>query len=145
MAGRVGLSTMISEDSSEVAAMSPNAGGETAVEDSESNGSESKYSRSLCNDDDEELMDPFASNGGDDDIEEGEHSEDKEEYAEETPSIGEVTGANAMLTDMPDENNTALAKRRAIQSVMQDRGLSAVERNKKNTRHHGREGGTAKW
>ena len=70
----------------------------------------------MCNDNDEELMDPFASNGGDDDIEEGEYSEDKEEYAEEeTPSIGEDTGANAMLTDMPDENNTALAKRRAIQ------------------------------
>ena len=48
MAGRVGLSTMISEDSSEVAVMSPNAGGETAVEDSESNGSESKYSRSCA-------------------------------------------------------------------------------------------------
>jgi hypothetical protein len=78
-------------------------------------------------------MDPFASSGEDDDDEEGgDHYEDEGEYAEEeTPHIGEVTGANAMLTDMPDKDNTALAKRRAIQSIMQDRGLSAMEPNRK--------------
>lgn len=36
-----------------------------------------------------------------------------------------------MLHDMPDENNTALAKRKAIQAVMQDKSLNGVERNKK--------------
>ena len=41
------------------------------------------------------------------------------------------TGANAMLTDMPDETDTALAKRRAIQTVMQDKSLSPQERNAK--------------
>jgi hypothetical protein len=122
---------MMAEESEEVAAMSPNTSGETAVEESESDGSASEY-RPPCDDVDEESMDPFASSGEDDDDEGGSHSEDEEEYAEEeTLSIGEVTGANAMLTDMPDENNTALAKRRAIQSVMQDRGFSAVERNRK--------------
>jgi len=40
-------------------------------------------------------------------------------------------GANAMLTDMPDETDNALAKRRAIQTVMQDRSLSPQERNAK--------------
>ena len=50
---------------------------------------------------------------------------------EEIPHIGEVTGANAMLTDMPDKDSTALANCRAIQSVMQDRGLSAADGNRK--------------
>ena len=36
-----------------------------------------------------------------------------------------------MLTDMPDKNNTTPGKRRAIHSVMPDRDLSAVERNRK--------------
>ena len=36
-----------------------------------------------------------------------------------------------MLTDMPDEDNAALAKRKAVQAVMKDSSLSAVERNKK--------------
>jgi len=127
--GRTELSPMMAGESEEVAAMSPNADGETAVEESEA----SEYSRSM-RDDDEESMDPFASSGEDEDEDEegGAHSEDEGKYAEEeTPSIGEFTGANAMLTDMPDENNTTLAKRRAIQSVMQDRGFSAVERNRK--------------
>eukprot|EP00581_Thalassiosira_minuscula_P009710 CAMPEP_0183709706 /NCGR_PEP_ID=MMETSP0737-20130205/5694_1 /TAXON_ID=385413 /ORGANISM="Thalassiosira miniscula, Strain CCMP1093" /LENGTH=1745 /DNA_ID=CAMNT_0025937873 /DNA_START=28 /DNA_END=5265 /DNA_ORIENTATION=+ len=44
---------------------------------------------------------------------------------------GELTGGEAMLQDMPDETNAALAKRKMIQSVMQDRSLSAVDRNKK--------------
>jgi hypothetical protein len=35
-----------------------------------------------------------------------------------------------MLTDMPDENDVALAKRKAVQNVMKDKSLSAVERNK---------------
>merc|ERR1711966_616880 len=40
-------------------------------------------------------------------------------------------GANAMLTDMPDETDTALMKRRAIQRVMKDGSLSSAERSKK--------------
>ena len=77
-------------------------------------------------------MDPFASNRENDDNKEGgEHSKNEGEYREEKiPHIGEVTGANAMLTDMPDKNNTTLANCRAIQSVMPDQDLSAVERNK---------------
>ena len=52
-------------------------------------------------------MDPFVSSGEDDNKEGGEHSEDKGDYAEEEiPHIGEVTGANAMLTDMPDKDST---------------------------------------
>lgn len=43
----------------------------------------------------------------------------------------ETTGAEAMLTDMQDESDTALAKRRAIQELMQNKNLSLVERNKK--------------
>ena len=43
----------------------------------------------------------------------------------------ELTGGEAMLTDMPDEDNTALAKRKAVQAVMKDSSLSAVDRNKK--------------
>ena len=42
----------------------------------------------------------------------------------------ELNGAEAMLTDMPDETDIALAKRKAVQKVMQDKCLSAVERNK---------------
>ncbi|KAL7542979.1 hypothetical protein ACHAXR_012437 [Thalassiosira sp. AJA248-18] len=41
------------------------------------------------------------------------------------------TGGEAMLTDMPDETNVALAKRKAIQAVMQDKSLNGTERNKK--------------
>ena len=77
-------------------------------------------------------MDPFVSSGEDDDKEGGEHSKDKGDYAEEEiPHIGEVTGANAMLTDMPNKDSTALAKRSAIQSVMQDQDLSATDWNRK--------------
>ena len=36
-----------------------------------------------------------------------------------------------MLRDMPNEDDTTLAKRKAVQSAMQDRSLSALERNKK--------------
>ena len=56
---------------------------------------------------------------------------------EETPvtenplNDSEPTGAEAMLTDMPDETDTALAKRKAVQNVMKDKSLNAVERNKK--------------
>ena len=86
--------------------MSPSASGETAVEESKSNGSVSGFSRLVCNHN-KELMDPFVSSGEDDNEEGGEHSEDKGDYAEEEiPHIGEVTGANAMLTDMPDEDST---------------------------------------
>jgi hypothetical protein len=77
------------------------------VEESKSNSSVSGFSQSVCNHN-KELMDPFVSSGEDDDNEEGgEHSKDKGDYAEEEiPHIGEVTGANAMLTDMPDEDST---------------------------------------
>ncbi len=86
--------------------MSPSAGGETAVEESKSNGSVSGFSQSVCNHN-KELMDPFVSSGEDNDKEGGEHSEDKGDYAEEEIlHIGEVTGANAMLTDMPNEDST---------------------------------------
>ena len=115
----------------EVTTTSPSAGGETTVEESKSNGSVSAFSRSVCNHN-KESMDPCVSSGEDDDKEGGEYSEDKGDYAEEEIlHIGEVTGANAMLTNMPDKDSTALAKRRAIQSVMQDRGLSAADRNRK--------------
>ena len=130
MAGRVGLLPMMGEDG-EVAMMSPSAGGETAVEESKSDSSASRFSQSVCNDN-EESMDPFASSREDDNEKGGEHSNDEGEYAEEEiPHIREVIGANAMLINMPDRDNTALAKRRAIQSVMQDRGLSAADRNRK--------------
>ena len=36
-----------------------------------------------------------------------------------------------MQRNMPDEDDTTLTKRKAVQSVMQDRSLSALERNKK--------------
>eukprot|EP00986_Skeletonema_menzelii_P009252 scaffold4165_cov217-Skeletonema_menzelii.AAC.1 len=42
-----------------------------------------------------------------------------------------LTGGEAMLTDMPDEDNKALAKRQLIQQIMKDKSLSAGERNKK--------------
>ena len=58
-----------------------------------------------------------------------ESGSDKEE--EKEGGSGELNGGEAMLTDMPDETNAALAKRKAIQSVMQDKSLSGVERNKK--------------
>ncbi|KAL7548105.1 hypothetical protein ACHAWF_011392 [Thalassiosira exigua] len=41
------------------------------------------------------------------------------------------TGGEAMLADMPDEDNAALAKRQLIQSIMKDGSLSMVEKNKK--------------
>ena len=77
-------------------------------------------------------MDPIAFNGEDDNKEEGEHFKDKGEYVEDKiPHIEEVTRMNAMITNMPCNHNTDLAKRRAIQSAMQDQGLSAVEQNRK--------------
>ncbi|KAL7496859.1 hypothetical protein ACHAWT_005649 [Skeletonema menzelii] len=42
-----------------------------------------------------------------------------------------LTGGEAMLTDMPDEDNKALAKRQLIQQIMKDKSLSAGDRNKK--------------
>ena len=53
----------------------------------------------------------------------------KEESGSDNDDMG--SGANAMLTDMPDETNAALGKRMLIQAVMQDKSLSAQERNKK--------------
>ena len=58
MAGRAGLLPLMGEGR-EVAAMSPSAGGETAVRESISNGLASKFSQSKCNNN-KELMDPFA-------------------------------------------------------------------------------------
>jgi hypothetical protein len=73
--------------------MSPSAGGETAVEESESNGSVSGFSRSVCNHNKESMV-PFVSSGEDNNEEGGEHSKDKGDYTEEEiPHIGEVTGA----------------------------------------------------
>ena len=57
----------------------------------------------------------------------GEDSAKRESQSTAQPE----TGANAMLTDMPDETNAALGKRMLIQAVMQDKSLSAQERNKK--------------
>ena len=59
--------------------------------------------------------------------------EPKSKPVDNTSSGGtdELTGGEAMLEDMPDETDTALAKRQAIQSVMKDKDLSAVEKNKK--------------
>jgi len=42
-----------------------------------------------------------------------------------------LTGGEAMLTDMADEDNKALAKRQLIQQIMKDKSLSAGDRNKK--------------
>eukprot|EP00804_Cyclotella_cryptica_P003296 CCRYP_010517-RA/>CCRYP_010517-RA protein AED:0.22 eAED:0.22 QI:3/1/1/1/1/1/2/1295/1277 len=42
-----------------------------------------------------------------------------------------VTRGDAMLTDMPDENDTTLSRRKAVQAIMRDSSLSAVDRNKK--------------
>ncbi len=62
----------------EVPVMSPSAGGETGVEESnKSNGSASGFSQSVCNDN-EESMDPFVSSGEDGNKEGGEHSKDRE-------------------------------------------------------------------
>jgi hypothetical protein len=54
----------------EVVVMSPSVGGETAVEESISNGLASKFSQSKC-DNNKKLMDPFASNREDDNKEGG--------------------------------------------------------------------------
>jgi cytidine deaminase len=53
------------------------------------------------------------------------------EGGNENVNASAPTGGEAMLTDMPDEDNLALAKRKAVQAVMQDKSLSAIERNKK--------------
>jgi hypothetical protein len=63
----------------EGAAMSPSAGDETAVNESVSNGLASKFSRLTCNNN-EVSMNPFATNGEDDDKEGGEYSKDKGEW-----------------------------------------------------------------
>eukprot|EP00985_Skeletonema_marinoi_P003229 scaffold1348_cov142-Skeletonema_marinoi.AAC.5 len=52
---------------------------------------------------------------------------DDDEEGGETP----LTGGEAMLTDMADEDNKALAKRQLIQQIMKDKSLSAGDRNKK--------------
>jgi hypothetical protein len=71
------------------------------------------------------------------DLENDEDGDDpsKREEEDATPTRtssaeGGLTGGEAMLTDMPDENDVALAKRKAVQNVMKDKSLSAIERNK---------------
>lgn len=54
-----------------------------------------------------------------------------EDQSDQENNTSAPTGGEAMLVDMPDEDNTALAKRKAVQVVMQDKSLSTVERNKK--------------
>ena len=46
-------------------------------------------------------------------------------------SESESTGAEAMLSDMPDESDTALRKRQLIRDIMQNENLSAMQRNQK--------------
>ncbi len=103
--GRVELHTVVSE---EIVAESSNAGKAAAAEESESDGSESEDSRSMS-DDEGESMDSAAA------------PKDKRN----------LTGGEAMLRNMPDEDETTVAKRKAVQSVMQDRSLSVLERIKK--------------
>jgi hypothetical protein len=52
------------------------------------------------------------------------------ENATSNAAEAELTGGEAMLTDMPDENDVALAKRKVVQNVMKDTSLNAIERNK---------------
>lgn len=71
-----------------------------------------------------------------DDLENGENSINDQSEQDETASPNNVsqngsTGAEAMLTDMPDENSIALAKRKAVQNVMTNKSLTAIERNKR--------------
>ena len=56
---------------------------------------------------------------------------DEESHRKANDLDSAPTGGEAMLSDMPDEDNKALAKRKAVQAVMQDKSLSPVERNKK--------------
>ncbi len=79
-----------------------------AAEGSESNGLESKYSGLMSNDKDK-LMDSAAAS--------------KDERI--------LTGGEAMLHDMPNKDDSTLTKRKDVQSVVQDRSLSPLERNKK--------------
>ena len=60
-----------------------------------------------------------------------ENSSDEESQIKAEDPDSAPTGGEAMLSDMPDEDNKALAKRKAVQAVMQDKSLSPVERNKK--------------
>jgi hypothetical protein len=82
VAGRAGLSLTIGEGGEGVV-MPPSTGGETAVDESVSNGSVSKLSRSTCNDN-KELLNPFAANEEDDNEEGGEHSKDEGEWNKAT-------------------------------------------------------------
>ena len=88
MAGRVELHTVVRED---IAAESSNAGKAAAAEESESDGSESEDSRSMS-DDQGDSMDSAAA------------SEDERN----------LTGGEAMLRNVPDEDETTLAKRKAV-------------------------------
>ena len=92
--------------SEEVAAKSLNAGKAAATGGSKSDGLEGKYSGSMS---------------------------DKEEESRDSAASSKdiLTGGEAMLRNMPNEDDTTLAKRKAVQSAMQDRSLSALERNKK--------------
>ena len=92
----------------EVVAKLSNAGKAAAAEGSESDSSESKYSGSMS-DDEEESMDSAAAS--------------KDERI--------LTGGEAMLHNMPNEDDTTLAKRKAVQSVVQDWSLSVLKTNKK--------------
>ena len=94
--------------SKEVTEKSSDAGKAVAAGGSKSDGPESKYSRSMSNDQ-EESMDSAAA----------------------LEKRGILTGGEAMLCDMPNKDDTTLAKRKTVQSVMQDRSLSALERNEK--------------
>ena len=94
--------------SKEVTEKSSDAGKAVAAGGSKSDGPESKYSRSMSNDQ-EESMDSAAA----------------------SEKRGILTGGEAMLRDMPNKDDTTLAKRKAVQSMMQYRSLSALEKNKK--------------
>ncbi len=61
-------------------------------------------------------------------------SNDEEESLDSTAASKDehiLMGGEAMLRDMPNKDDTTLAKHKAIQSVVQDRSLSALERNRK--------------
>ena len=78
----------------------------------------------------EEIGRALGSDGDNDDGESSSYdsgSESGEDDVDDAP----LTGGEAMLTDMPDEDDKALAKRQLIQQIMRDKSLSATDRNKK--------------
>jgi hypothetical protein len=64
-----------------------------------------------------------------DSVQESENEAQTYPVQSETEASG-GNGADAMLNDMPDETDSALAKRRAFQELMKDESLSAQERTK---------------